>query len=457
MLKNVKMPITAGGGTSSSSIKSALKRGFTIMELVIVIAVIAVLAAVLIPTFANITNRANESADEQTVTNMNKILSAEDALDNVPTNTGEVRDILLSGGIQTYTPVSAGWYYGWLPDENVIVIYEVTDGKSVIAYPETYANKDYEVWNLENNVVATADDLVQAISNAEEGSTVQIAEDLTLGEGDSRQGLYFKKGISFDLNGNTLSMGANSSFMFEVMATDETVNTREITISNGVIADTANSNSRDSYNNPLMYLYYDYESEKVPLNIVMENVTVKANSGNVALAATNGGAALTLRDVNIQGMCVFTDVASVTIESGTFTGNEGDDYILYSNVLLTINDGKFETKENQYALISSNTTAPGLVINGGTFTGGRIDDEDSDDERELICLAAKSNPTSNGARESNARLTITGGVFNGSNYTGSINGAKFAYISGTGTEPYLNEEGFGTLSPIVGIERFIIG
>lgn len=38
------------------------KRGFTITELVIVIAVIAILAAVLIPTFSNVINRANESA-----------------------------------------------------------------------------------------------------------------------------------------------------------------------------------------------------------------------------------------------------------------------------------------------------------------------------------------------------------------------------------------------------------
>ena len=41
------------------------KRGFTITELVIVIAVIAILAAVLIPTFSNVIQRANESAAMQ--------------------------------------------------------------------------------------------------------------------------------------------------------------------------------------------------------------------------------------------------------------------------------------------------------------------------------------------------------------------------------------------------------
>ena len=38
--------------------KNKLKKGFTIVELVIVIAVIAILAAVLIPTFSSITNSA---------------------------------------------------------------------------------------------------------------------------------------------------------------------------------------------------------------------------------------------------------------------------------------------------------------------------------------------------------------------------------------------------------------
>ncbi len=41
------------------------RKGFTITELVIVIAVIAILAAVLIPTFTSIIDKANNSADLQ--------------------------------------------------------------------------------------------------------------------------------------------------------------------------------------------------------------------------------------------------------------------------------------------------------------------------------------------------------------------------------------------------------
>ena len=42
------------------------RKGFTIVELVIVIAVIAILAAVLIPTFSGIVSKANQSAAQQT-------------------------------------------------------------------------------------------------------------------------------------------------------------------------------------------------------------------------------------------------------------------------------------------------------------------------------------------------------------------------------------------------------
>ena len=45
--------------------KNTKKRGFTIVELVIVIAVIAILASVLIPTFSNVVAKAKESAAMQ--------------------------------------------------------------------------------------------------------------------------------------------------------------------------------------------------------------------------------------------------------------------------------------------------------------------------------------------------------------------------------------------------------
>ncbi|MBE6793219.1 MAG: prepilin-type N-terminal cleavage/methylation domain-containing protein [Ruminococcaceae bacterium] len=56
------------------------KRGFTIVELVIVIAVIAILAAILIPVFANVTDNANEAAAKAEIKNAYSAFVAEQAL-----------------------------------------------------------------------------------------------------------------------------------------------------------------------------------------------------------------------------------------------------------------------------------------------------------------------------------------------------------------------------------------
>lgn len=90
------------------------------MELVIVIAVIAVLAAVLIPTFANVTERANTSADTQTVKNLNTILMSEETLGNKPATMAEALAVAESGGykVENLTPTGDGNHIVWLKERN---------------------------------------------------------------------------------------------------------------------------------------------------------------------------------------------------------------------------------------------------------------------------------------------------------------------------------------------------
>ena len=73
------------------------KKGFTIVELVIVIAVIAILSAVLIPTFAGITEKAKKSAALQNATQAVTAVIAEDLAD--PTDNDDVNgDFVVQSG-----------------------------------------------------------------------------------------------------------------------------------------------------------------------------------------------------------------------------------------------------------------------------------------------------------------------------------------------------------------------
>ena len=76
--------------------KKMNKKGFTIVELVIVIAVIAILAAVMIPTFGGIIKRANESAAMQEATATYKALLTEEKYNgNLDLQTGEAVDLYI--------------------------------------------------------------------------------------------------------------------------------------------------------------------------------------------------------------------------------------------------------------------------------------------------------------------------------------------------------------------------
>lgn len=87
------------------------KKAFTITELVIVIAVVAILAAVLIPTFSNVVEKANQSADMQAVRNANTALANAEILDGKPASSiGEALAVVAQAGynVESFTPSSNG-------------------------------------------------------------------------------------------------------------------------------------------------------------------------------------------------------------------------------------------------------------------------------------------------------------------------------------------------------------
>lgn len=89
--------------------KNNRKKGFTIVELVIVIAVIAILAAVLIPTFSNVIKKANESAVQQTAAALYREALALDLADGTQDGKeGNTAITTVEGKTVTYTVTTSG-------------------------------------------------------------------------------------------------------------------------------------------------------------------------------------------------------------------------------------------------------------------------------------------------------------------------------------------------------------
>lgn len=123
--------------------KASKKRGFTIIELVIVIAVIAILAAVLIPTFANIIQKANVANDVALARNMNTILIADEATNGRSTDMYDVLIALEQGGfkLENLNPRADGNVFAWDKANNQIVYLEKGSTKPIFQAKEIGDNK----------------------------------------------------------------------------------------------------------------------------------------------------------------------------------------------------------------------------------------------------------------------------------------------------------------------------
>ena len=79
--------------------KKLNKKGFTIVELVIVIAVIAILAAVLIPTFSGVVNSAKEAAAKEDARTIYTQYAFENPTADLNTNeTANEADVIVKSG-----------------------------------------------------------------------------------------------------------------------------------------------------------------------------------------------------------------------------------------------------------------------------------------------------------------------------------------------------------------------
>lgn len=205
-------------------------KGFTIIELVVVIAVIAILAAVLIPTFSNLVKKANMSADMQVVKNMNTALTTDEIINGKPSTVVEAQEVLIANGISNFNTHDNNNVYYWVGIENRVILWDKVELE--VTYPEEYAKQFKDLtspsvdWsdlseNLEIIKVIESDGqtleeaFMSSISNASvsKNNYLLLPENSTLTLSASQIGAFnsavsegdIAKNIHIDLNGGTIN------------------------------------------------------------------------------------------------------------------------------------------------------------------------------------------------------------------------------------------------------------
>lgn len=112
-----------------------LKKGFTVKELVVTVAIVVVLVVILVPAFVSVINKTKISPDEQAVYQMNAVLEADEAKNGKPETFRAMMSVLASADInpEGRTPFNAGYEFYWDSVANRVYLYEIAT--QTIAYP----------------------------------------------------------------------------------------------------------------------------------------------------------------------------------------------------------------------------------------------------------------------------------------------------------------------------------
>lgn len=337
------------------------KKGFTIVELVIVIAVIAILAAVLIPTFVSLINKANMSADQQAVTNMNKILSTSEK----PTDIDGVIEILIendyAGDLTTYYK---NYRLAWVESENVIVLIE----NDTIVYPEKYVDKGL-TFEFINPMATDAEALADGLTD---GKTVYVADDIDVEEGlaPSEAGEY-----EVNLNGNTLSSSDCVGSWVEDAKLVVTNGIIDATSSDQTIAVYASENGIVELTNVQIYAASGVNPVQIyGGEMVLNNVTT-SQTGEAETAWYNSAIQIANHIAQDENGKWYFDggLSSVTVNSGMYSAKRAIQMSSPGGTVV-INGGTFIGTEyalnaDYHAPYAEQGATHSITINGGSFTG----------------------------------------------------------------------------------------
>ena len=377
------------------------KKGFTIVELVIVIAVIAVLAAVLIPTFVNLTRKANISADTVLAKNLNTaaISASADTFEEAIAAVKESGYLLANLNAK-----AADCYFVWEDDSNQFLLYDLENSKVIYSNDTNYGEIDKSwCFTVSNSTVASAVEsklsnitIKKAISSVnelkqalEEGGKIYIDESVVLDETNRLE--FNTAGVTIEVNLGNAQLTSNGTLdgEFPIEVKEGTV-----IINGGIIGAAGSGIDLDgkSYETPISSLDGTnvtinntvFNGDNSPIQLagaaVLNNVKVNGGyfysrrNGQVTLnncEVHNADVAIWVTNTIPENANPYTGTSKLIINGGEYESLTTEkDYGTVSvlNGTIEIIDGNFKSAEgHMFGIIGD--TCPKIVISGGTFNG----------------------------------------------------------------------------------------
>ena len=359
------------------------KKGFTIVELVIVIAVIAILAAVLIPTFSSLVRKANISSDTVLAKNLNTALSLYEADNEVKEFEDALEGIKEHGYlIANLNAKTSGCLFVWEKETNQILLVDSkADYKVLFSAKDGYGDPD-ESWHFAISNKEIANDVrtyfIEKNVEVEIKQTIASIKDLNSWLADGGTQVFYldesmvienEKTIKINSGNITFDLG-NSSISTKGVIEDSPIflNKGKLTIKGGTI--NANGIEESIYGEYPVGIGYEVETE-----LVIEGVNFIGYTAINGTWKESGQINITVKDstfnVENSGIIVSPGVVQTNDESVKVINcniTAGVNAILVNQGTKLVVDGGYYKGEKALYLEAAGPEAS-AVIKNGTFDG----------------------------------------------------------------------------------------
>ena len=280
-----------------------LRKGFTLIELVVVIAVIAILSAVSVVSYVAITNKAKQSSDEQAVRQMNTALKASGILG--AKDMSELFSALSEEGLdaRNYKPLMKDTYFFWDQEDNQIVYAQYKDGKYVGMFPEAYKGKEqgeHHWFSLSGSIQTVKVDSSKISGNT---YTLSSAEEVYTVLKDENYKTTTAKEIV--LSSNIDMRGADVSFENVTNLSGGTGEAKVIENLSQVSAHTYNASAKEKY---ACGLFGEVKGKTITIsNVVLENSVIgDYSAGHCGLVGAAHNSTITITNVTVRNCSLYS-------------------------------------------------------------------------------------------------------------------------------------------------------